>query len=228
MLVGAEPAFDAKDDACLLRFRRDRFEPAHHFIHPRRVVAQIVLAEEGEQDHAHAEDFADVNAVAHPLDRCAGRSYRGCCSARRWPVRRLPNRSSSQRLCIAAAPRAWRRCMSSAAVPRLTITPSRPICLATSNAAGSPILPMDQSHAPSRKRRLSGAANSGAQFAARASQAVAWADRRIIPRRESPKRWFFIARPSAANLQFSMRCCLYFSSIAFTRRFRYATGPWSP
>ena len=32
---------------------------------------------------------------------------------------------------------------------------------------------MDQSQAPSLKRRLSGAANNGAQFAARASQADA-------------------------------------------------------
>src|ERR1017187_757403 len=78
-----------------------------------------------------------------------------------------------------------RRRISSAAVPRLTCTPSRPISLATSNAPGSPILPMDQSHAPSLKRRLSAAANNGAQLAANASQAVVWTDCRIISRRET-------------------------------------------
>src|ERR1035441_6343825 len=78
-----------------------------------------------------------------------------------------------------------RRRISSAAVPRLTCTPSRPISLATSNAPGSPILPMDQSQAPSLKRRLSAAANNGAQFAASVNQAVAWTDCRIISRRES-------------------------------------------
>src|ERR1035437_4208686 len=77
-----------------------------------------------------------------------------------------------------------RKRMSSAAVPRLTCTPSRPISLATSNAPGSPILSMDQSHAPSLKRRFSAAANNGAQLAANASHAVVWTDCRIIFRRE--------------------------------------------
>ncbi len=79
---------------------------------------------------------------------------------------------------------ARRRCMSLASVPRLTCTPSRPICLARANAEGSASLPMDQSHAPILNRRLSAAAKSGEKFAATASPLATKPERRSISRRE--------------------------------------------
>ena len=48
-------------------------------------------------------------------------------------------------------------------VPKSICTPSRPICLATSRAAGSPRLPSDQSQAPILNPRVAGAANKGAK-----------------------------------------------------------------
>ena len=70
-----------------------------------------------------------------------------------------------------------RRCMSLATVPMSICTPSSPICLATSKAAGSHRLPSDQSQAPILNRRDCGAANNGANGEAAAAKAAAWADR---------------------------------------------------
>ena len=69
MFRRAEPAFDAENDAGLFRLRGDGHEALHDFIHTGPVVAQIALVEKRQQHDAHPERLANLNAIAHPLDR---------------------------------------------------------------------------------------------------------------------------------------------------------------
>ncbi len=76
-----------------------------------------------------------------------------------------------------------RSCMSSATPPMFTCTPSSPICLARSKAAGSHDFPSDQSQAPILNHRDCGPANSGASGEATAANAAARTEPAINVRR---------------------------------------------